>query len=279
MRILSFRIGRPERAAFLFTVNMDATPAISVTGLSKDFAQRGGALAVVRDINLHANEGEFVSIVGPSGCGKSTLLSIMAGLDTPSSGTIALHGDTSVERLGKVGYMQQKDLLLPWRNVVDNAVLGLEVQGRNRLAARRRALALMAPFGLAGFEREYPHALSGGMRQRASFLRTVLADQDVILLDEPFGALDALSRSQMQEWLLGLWESLSKTIVLVTHNVDEAIFLSDRVYVMSSRPGRISLVEPITLTRPRTADMVTNADFTSLKARLLSAIREESAAA
>ena len=253
-----------------------AESKIRVEGVSKDFAQNGRTLSVLEGVDLHAYDGELVSIIGPSGCGKSTLLNIIAGLDEPTTGAIYLNRRRAERRLGIVGYMQQKDLLLPWRNVIDNAILGLELQGLSRQAARARAMELTEQFGLKGFEKEYPFALSGGMRQRTSFLRTVLADQEVFLLDEPFSALDALNRAQIQEWLLGLWGSLNKTIVLVTHDVDEAIFLSDRVYVMTARPGRIKLVEAVELPRPRTLDMVTQAPFVSLKATLLASIREES---
>ena len=244
--------------------------------VSKDLVQNGRPLQVLVNVDFHAADGELVSIIGPSGCGKSTLLNIISGLDEPTSGAIYLNGTRAEKRLGVVGYMQQKDLLLPWRNVIDNAVLGLELQGASRRVARARALELMEPFGLKGFEKEYPYALSGGMRQRASFLRTVLADQQVFLLDEPFGALDALNRAEIHEWVLGLWASLKKTIVLVTHDVDEAIFLSDRVYVMTARPGRMKTVERVDLPRPRTLEMLTLGSFVSLKARLLASIREES---
>jgi len=203
----------------------------------------------------------------------------MAGLEQPSSGTLYLHGHRAEQRLGMVGYMQQKDLLLPWRNVLDNVILGLELRGISRRLARARALALMEQFGLKGFETAYPYALSGGMRQRAAFLRTILPEQEVFLLDEPFGALDALNRAQIHEWLLGLWETLHKTIVLVTHDVDEAIFLSDRVYVMTSRPGRVQLVQGINLPRPRRLEMVTTAPFVAFKTQLLAALRQEPAAA
>jgi ABC-type nitrate/sulfonate/bicarbonate transport system ATPase subunit len=232
-------------------------------------------LHVLDGVDFYADDGELVSIIGPSGCGKSTLLNIIAGLDEPTAGAIYLNGQRADRRLGAVGYMQQKDLLLPWRNVMDNVVLGLELRGVSRAEARARAAELMERFGLKGFEREYPFALSGGMRQRAAFLRTALADQEVFLLDEPFGALDALTRSQLHQWLLGLWESLRKTIVLVTHDVDEAIFLSDRVYVMTARPGKVKLVRKVELPRPRALDVVTSAPFVALKAELLASLREE----
>ena len=252
---------------------MDTEPKIRVQGVSKAFERDGRPLHVLDGVDFHARDGELVSIIGPSGCGKSTLLNIIAGLDEPSAGEIFMNGVRATNRLGAVGYMQQKDLLLPWRRIIDNATLGLELQGVSRNVARDRAAELMDQFGLAGFEREYPFALSGGMRQRASFLRTVLADQEVFLLDEPFGSLDALTRSQIQEWLLGLWESLGKTIVLVTHDVDEALFLSDRIYVMTPRPGRMKLVEQLDLPRPRVLDMVTSERFVSVKARLLASVR------
>lgn len=253
--------------------------SVRVESVTKRFYLDGRPLHVLEGVDFQAASGEFVSIIGPSGCGKSTLLSIIAGLEQPTSGAIYLDGRLAEHRLGLVGYMHQKDLLLPWRTVLDNAVLGLELVGVPRHRARARALELMERFGLKGFEREYPHALSGGMRQRAAFLRTVLADQQLLLLDEPFGALDALSRAQMQEWLLDLWETLKRTIVLVTHDVDEAILLSDRVYVLSARPARVKLVEGVGLPRPRRLEMVAETDFVAMKARLLAALRHESAPA
>ena len=249
---------------------------VEVSSITKDFDQQGQTLGVLQDVDLHAFDGELVSIIGPSGCGKSTLLNIIAGLDEPTEGSIFLKDVDSENRLGAVGYMQQRDLLMPWRTVLDNAIVGLELQGVSRSEARERATALLPQFGLEGFGKEYPHALSGGMKQRAAFLRTVLADQEVFLLDEPFGALDALTRSQIQEWLLTMWESLGKTIVLVTHDVDEAIFLSDRIYVMSARPGRIKLVVEVSFPRPRSIDILTSVAFVELKAKLLASLHEES---
>ena len=250
-------------------------PKIRLVGVGKEYDQNGRKLSVLEDISFFAADGEFVSIVGPSGCGKSTLLNIIAGLDQPTTGSIFLDGRRAAQRLGVVGFMQQKDLLLPWRSVLDNAVLGLELRGVARSAARENAMELMEPFGLEGFENEFPFALSGGMRQRVSFLRTVLADQGMFLLDEPLGSLDAISRTQIQEWLLGLWESLKKTIVLVTHDVEEAIFMSDRIYVMTARPGRVKMIANVDLPRPRTQAIVTEPPFVALKSKLLDSIREE----
>ncbi len=240
-----------------------------------DFPTTYGAIPVLRDINLFANEGEFVTLIGPSGCGKSTLLNVVAGLQEPSSGAIKLEGRSATVQVGATAYMPQKDLLMPWRTVLDNTILGMEIRGVKRSEAREQALALFELFGLKGFEHAYPAVLSGGMRQRAAFLRTVLAGKDVMLLDEPFGALDALTRSNMQEWLLHLWDSLRKTILFITHDVDEAVLLSDRVYVLTARPGRVKLTLEIALPRPREYAMVTSSQFVALKEVLLGAIREE----
>jgi ABC-type nitrate/sulfonate/bicarbonate transport system ATPase subunit len=253
---------------------------IHLRGIYKSFGLNGRRVSVLEEVDFHAVDREMVSIIGPSGCGKSTILNIIAGLEQPDSGSIELDGEldgASVERrLGRVGYMQQKDLLMPWRTVLDNAILGLEIHGVSRRAARKQALELIDVFGLRGFEKEYPYALSGGMRQRAAFLRTVLVSRDVMLLDEPFGALDALTRTQMQEWLMDLWDSLGKTIVLVTHDVDEALLLSDRVYVLTASPGRVRMVVDVDLPRPRYYPMVTEGPFVALKSRLVAALREES---
>ena len=239
----------------------------------KSFTVGGRPEQVLSGVDLSVGDGEFVSIIGPSGCGKSTMLNIIAGLDQPDSGVVEVFGDEGPDRLGRTGYMQQKDLLLPWRSVLDNAALGLEIRGVPRRQARERALELTEEFGLKGFEHQFPFALSGGMRQRAAFLRTMLLDQDILLLDEPFGALDALTRVQMQEWLLELWSRLSKTIVLITHDVDEALLLSDRVYVLTGRPGRVTMVMSVELPRPRHFQMVTSPEFAGLKSQLLDRLR------
>jgi len=252
-----------------------STPKIRVESVSKSFDVDRRRQLVLDDIELTVGEGEFVSIIGPSGCGKSTLLNIVAGLDSADSGTTSVEGTQGGSSLGQVGYMQQKDLLLPWRTVLDNTILGLELKGVPKRQARARALELTETFGLHGFESQYPYALSGGMRQRAAFLRTMLMDQEVVLLDEPFGALDALTRVQMQEWLLQLWESLRKTIVLITHDMDEAILLSDRVYVLTPRPGRIATILDVELPRPRSYEQVTEPAFSRLKSRLFEHLREK----
>lgn len=247
---------------------------LEVHDVRKSFGRAPGALTVLDGVDLSVPAGQFATLIGPSGCGKSTLFNIIAGLDAPDGGRVALGESGGATRLGRVAYMPQKDLLLPWRTILDNAILPLEVRGVPRARARREALALFPEFGLAGFERAYPAALSGGMRQRAAFLRTTLAGGDLLLLDEPFGALDALTRARMQEWLLSVWERRRRTTLFVTHDVDEAIFLADRVFVMSPRPGRIALSSAVELPRPRDPGILTDPAFVRLKADLLAVLRE-----
>ncbi len=239
-------------------------------GLSKVYSDGTGGedsgVAALDGIDLRVGQGEFVSIVGPSGCGKSTLFNILAGLIQPTSGQVLLDERPAEKLLGVLGYMPQKDLLMPWRSVLDNVTLGLQLAGVGRRRARERALQDFPRFGLTGFDDTWPSSLSGGMRQRAALLRTFLADREVMLLDEPFGALDALTRQTMQAWLLRIWESDRKTVLFVTHDVEEAVFLSDRVYVLSGRPGRVILDVEIDLPRPRDPMEDT---FVALKRRLL----------
>lgn len=246
-------------------------PLLAVRDLGLHF----GEVEAIRDVNLTVGEGEFLALLGPSGCGKSTLLNVMAGLLQPDRGEVLINGVETFDRLGKFAYMPQRDVLLPWRTILENATLGLEVAGVSRGEARERAYDLLPRFGLEGFGNHYPSALSGGMRQRAAFLRTVLVDQPVLLLDEPFGALDALTRRAMQDWLLDLWNELNRTIVMVTHDVEEALLLADRVAVMTARPGRIKLVERVRMPRPRHSDMIGDPEFVAQKLQVLSALRGE----
>ena len=249
---------------------------LSASGLAKGFP---GGVEAVADVSIELGEGEFVSIVGPSGCGKSTLLAMLAGLLEPTAGGISVDGrEPSGGLLGRIGYMPQRDLLMEWRTTLDNATVGLELAGVGRAAARERARAEVGRFGLAGFEDRRPSALSGGMRQRAALLRTFLAGREVLLLDEPFGALDALTREAMREWLLGVWEADRKTILLVTHDVEEAVFLSDRVYVMSGRPGRMRTEVTVALPRPRALELTATPEFAALKESLLTPLREHARA-
>jgi ABC-type nitrate/sulfonate/bicarbonate transport system ATPase subunit len=232
----------------------------------------GGARGVkaVEGTSLDIPEGRFVTIVGPSACGKSTLLNLFCGLDRPDSGTIETPALGEGELLGRVGYMPQQDLLMPWRNVTENAAVGLECLGVDRREARARAQAHMQRFGLQGFEHAFPGQLSGGMRQRVAMLRTFLCGRRINMLDEPFGKLDALTRASMQAWLLEYWQENRCTILFVTHDIDEALFLSDEVHLMSPRPGRIVLSLEVSIPRPRHyGEVVTSAPFNAMKARLL----------
>jgi ABC-type nitrate/sulfonate/bicarbonate transport system ATPase subunit len=252
-------------AAAFSSTSTTETAQVAVRGVSMTFDE----VEAVHDVNLEVGRGELVALVGPSGCGKSTLLHAIAGLLQPDEGEIWLDGAPAPNRLGRVAMMPQRDALLPWRTVLDNAVIGLEVAGVDKREARERARALLPRFGLAGFGEHYPAALSGGMRQRAAFLRTVLAEREVLLLDEPFGALDALTRRSMQEWLLDLWDELGRSILLVTHDVEEALLLADRVIVVSPRPARVVAVERIAFSHPRSRALTLAPEFLAAKARLL----------
>jgi ABC-type nitrate/sulfonate/bicarbonate transport system ATPase subunit len=247
-------------------------------GIRKSFPGENGAADLVAvqhaDVAIRANE--FVTIVGPSGCGKSTLLNIVAGLTEPGSGRILIDGVEAPDRRRHFSYMFQKDLLLPWRTIRGNVALGLEVQGLGRRETRERAQSILDRFGLGNFASHYPSQLSGGMRQRAALMRTLLCDREILLLDEPFGALDALTRSVMQEWLLRIWEADHRTILFITHDVEEAVLLSDRVLVMSGRPGRIKKEVNINLGRPRDHTLTSSPEFVALKSAILEQIYEES---
>lgn len=247
---------------------------IETRELCRSFSSRGKErVDVLVDLDVWAGDGEFVSIIGPSGCGKSTLFNILAGLDHPTAGDVLLNGAVEAKRIGKLGYMPQKDLLLPWLSVLDNTALGPVIAGTPKRQAREEARSWFTRFGLAGFEDHYPVTLSGGMRQRAALLRTFLAKRDVMLLDEPFGALDSLTRGEMQEWLLDVWSQFQKTVIFITHDIDEAVLLSDRVYVMSPRPGRIVDVLSIDLPRPRMAELLSTAEALRVKTHLLQLLR------
>jgi len=219
-----------------------------------------GRITAVQGIDLMVGRGEVVAVVGPSGCGKSTLLELIAGLQKPDEGSV-----TAAE----ASYMPQRDLLLPWRDALANAALALECEGVPRSEARRRAEPLFERFGLAEFERARPAELSGGMRQRVAFLRTLLPGRPVLLLDEPFGSLDSITRASMQRWLADALADEPRTVVLVTHDVDEALFLSDRVVVLSPRPGHVVADIEVDMDRPRD---VTSPEFGALKRRALEAL-------
>jgi ABC-type nitrate/sulfonate/bicarbonate transport system ATPase subunit len=248
---------------------MPAAAKLQLDQVGMTFKTPTGAFQALAPVTLSIASGRFVSLIGPSGCGKSTIFNIVAGLLQPSGGRVLIDGADATGTIGRVGYMLQKDLLLPWRNVLDNVILGMEIQGIALGQARERALPLLRRYGLSSFEHAYPNALSGGMRQRAALLRTLLFDTDVILLDEPFGALDAQTKLHMQEWLLGLWADFGKTVVFVTHDVEEAIYLSDEVHVMATRPGRIVETIIVPITRPRQRHVTLTPEFIAIKERCL----------
>jgi ABC-type nitrate/sulfonate/bicarbonate transport system ATPase subunit len=249
---------------------------LEVRGLTKRFSGRRAAPVLALDgVDLVAEPGEFIAVIGPSGCGKSTLFQILAGLEQPTSGEVLVDDRARADRLGICAFMPQQDGLLPWRRTIDNVTIGLELAGATRSAARAQAEPLLERFGLGEFRRSWPWQLSGGMRHRAAFLRTVLMGRPAMLLDEPFGSLDGITRSFAQQWLLQVWEEVRSTVVLITHDVSEAVFLADRVYLMSPRPGRISEVFEIDLPRPRTLELQETPAFAEHEARLRAALRAQ----
>ena len=241
------------------------TAAIRAEGLHRRF----GPVVALDGLDLEVPQGEAVAIVGPSGCGKSTLLELLAGLQKPDAGRVVGGAESCA-------FMPQSDLLLPWRDALANAALALECSGASKGEARRAAAPLFERFGLNDFERAYPRELSGGMRQRVAFLRTLLAGRPALLLDEPFGALDSITRASMQEWLAGALVDEPRTLVLVTHDVEEALYLADRVAIMSPRPGRVlgEIDVPIARPRPRRAT-ITSPEFAALEKLALDALEGE----
>ncbi|NKR43304.1 ATP-binding cassette domain-containing protein [Rhodococcus hoagii] len=242
---------------------MAEVPVVELATVTKSFGTR----RVLDGIDLAVRQGEFVSVIGPSGCGKSTVFGIVAGLDSPDSGSVSAP---------TCAHMPQKDLLFPWRSVLENTALGLEVQRLPKKQARARAAELFPRFGLAGFEDARPHQLSGGMRQRAALLRTVVQDRSVLLLDEPFGALDSLTRTEMQTWLQDVWQQYRWTVLMITHDVREAVFLSDRVIVLSARPATVRRDVVVDLPRPRELPIVTSPEFAAVERELIEVLHEES---
>ncbi|MFL2646795.1 MAG: ABC transporter ATP-binding protein [Dehalococcoidia bacterium] len=248
--------------------------AVEVEGVDYTYAQSQKVHAL-RNISFKVNTSEFVSFIGPSGCGKSTLLHLISGLLNPSKGVIHVNGQKSSSGLGRVAFMPQRDTLFPWRTVEKNAVLGAEILGIPRQEALQKASALFDLFGLSGFEKAWPSELSGGMRQRLALLRTFIIPRDTILLDEPFGSLDALTRHEMQQWLQQIWDKDRRTIILVTHDVDEAILLSDTIYILSERPGSIVQRVEINLERPRKKKVINSIEFTKIKSEIFQILGSE----
>jgi ABC-type nitrate/sulfonate/bicarbonate transport system ATPase subunit len=235
----------------------------------KTFRTNGRIIEAIRDVSFEVQPREFVTIIGPSGSGKSTIFNLIVGLLEPDSGEICLEGQVCTERTGMTGYMPQRDLLMPWRTVLENVNIAQEVRRVPKEQANKRSYELLPLFGLEGFAHAYPNSLSGGMRQRAALLRTVLTDSDILLLDEPFGALDALTRKKMQDWFLDLWRRLRPTVLFITHDVTEALYLADRVLVLSARPGKIQSTLEVDLPRPRHQGLITSSGFVEQEAQLL----------
>jgi len=249
----------------------EMAPKLSLNGLCKRF----GDLEVLRDIDVAIGRGEFMSLVGPSGCGKTTLLRIVAGLEPASAGAVLLDGRAVLKPGSDRGFVFQSDNLLPWRTVLANAMIGPEVAGRTGAAENSRTRELLRLVGLEGFEHYFPRQLSGGMRQRVNLARALAIDPDILLMDEPFSALDAQTREIMQTELMRIWEKGRKTVLFVTHQIDEAVFLADRVLVLARRPGRIQETVDIALPRPRALAVKRTAEFVAYVDRIWRLIEDD----
>ena len=223
---------------------------LDVQDLTVHFRTKTGVIDALRDVNLTIRKGEFISLVGPSGCGKSTLLRVVSGLHRDYSGSVALDAQL---RARSLGYVFQRDALLPWRTVLDNVATGLEIRGVSKRERHERARDMLSRVGLGGFEHTYPGPLSGGMRQRASVARTLIYQPELILMDEPFGALDAQSKGRVQELFLSIWDEMRPSVIFVTHDLAESIYLAERVVVLTGRPGHVKTEIPVDLPEPRTS--------------------------
>jgi ABC-type nitrate/sulfonate/bicarbonate transport system ATPase subunit len=243
-------------------------PKLIIENLSKSFEQE-----VIRNISLEIFEGEIVSIIGPSGCGKSTLFNIISGILPEDNGTIIIDGKEEKSRQGKFGYMFQEPLLFPWLKTIENVMLGYKVKGFNKETARTRALKLLKEFDLFEYADFYPKALSGGMKQKGALLRTIAFNSSILLLDEPFGSLDAITRSSLHLYLLNIWKKLKLTILFTTHDIREAIFLSDRIFILSKKPASIVDCIKVNLHRPRKIKDLASPEFIKLEKKLLKLLK------
>jgi ABC-type nitrate/sulfonate/bicarbonate transport system ATPase subunit len=241
------------------------TLSIEAEKIKKSF----GDLYTLADVSVTLEENHFVTIIGPSGCGKSTLFDIIAGLERPDFGSVTIDGKDFTGKTGRVSYMHQKDLLFPWYSILKNVCLPLLVKGINQKEARETAMPYFQTFGLDGFEKKYPAQLSGGMRQRAALLRTFLFADDIMLLDEPFGSLDAITRHKMQMWLLEILEKIRASILFITHDIDEAVFLSDRIYLLSKRPAVVKKIFDVKISRPRDNKTFVSPEFIKIKEEIM----------
>ncbi|MBQ8029719.1 MAG: ABC transporter ATP-binding protein [Clostridia bacterium] len=229
---------------------------------------------IIRDISIYLEKGEIVSLLGVSGSGKTTLFNIISGLSAADSGEVFLEGESIIQKPGVVSYMLQKDLLLPYYSILENVSLPLVIKGKlSKKEAKEKASALFSQFGLEGTENKFPHQLSGGMRQRAAFLRTYLASDKVALLDEPFSALDTITKNAVHRWYLDIMEKIRLSTLFVTHDIDEAILLSDRIYILSGNPGRISHEITVKAKKPRSDDFVVSEEFISYKKQIFEALK------
>lgn len=226
-------------------------------------------LMIIKDVSLYMKKGEFVSILGLSGSGKSTIFNIVSGLLIPDKGEIIIDGENFTGKTGRVSYMYQKDLLLPWKKIIDNVTLPLILKGEKKKSAREKVIGYFKIFGLEGFEYKYPFQLSGGMRQRAAFLRTYMFSRDIMLLDEPFGGLDAITRFKIQCWLLKVLDEIDTSVLFITHDVEEAVFLSDRIYILSDKPAMVIKEVSVELPKPRNRKTTTTDDFIETKRYIL----------
>ena len=245
---------------------------LEVRNLTQTFVQEGTRLQVLEGLNFSVDDGQFVALLGPSGCGKSTLFNAISGLLVPNTGEIYLSGKRIYGNTGDFAYMQQKDLLLPWRTVLKNVLVGPEIHNESLDIAKVEAEKRLAQLGLGGFENSYPTQLSGGMRQRVALVRTLLFRKDVLLLDEPFGALDAMTRTVMQSILLDIWAEDKQTVLLITHDIEEALLLADKIYVLTARPATLKAEVPVSLPRPRD---ITDTALIHLKRELLTLLQVE----
>jgi ABC-type nitrate/sulfonate/bicarbonate transport system ATPase subunit len=256
-----------------------STPILSIRGVSRRFTSAHGDTLALEATDLEVAENDFITILGPSGCGKSTLLRIVAGLDRPSAGEVQLDGRRIEEPGADRGMVFQSYTLFPWLTVRENVCFGLRERGLARAEQLDIAQAFIGKVGLVGFEQHYPKQLSGGMQQRTALARALANGPRMLLMDEPFGALDHQTRELMQELLQGIWEAERKTVLFVTHDIDEAVFMANRVVVMSARPGRIKLDRPVPLDYPRHYSVKTSPPFAALKAELMEQVRAEVLAA
>jgi NitT/TauT family transport system ATP-binding protein len=257
--------------------NAAPMPAIAIRGLSKTFAtMQGERIAALVDIDVGIAAGSFATIVGPSGCGKSTLLRILAGLLSATAGRVEIVGEPVTGPRRDIGMVFQSSILLPWRTVLDNVMLPAEILGIPREQARARAHELLHMVRLDGFDNKYPQELSGGMQQRASIARALLHDPAILLMDEPFGALDAMTREQMNLELQRIWQASGKTVILVTHSIAEAVFLGDQVLVMTPRPGRLAATIPVAQPRPRALDGMATPEFGRLTHEIRALLQQKS---